>query len=77
MPILRVELLAGRPLQIKEALAEKLTEAVVETLQVSPERVRVLLHEVEGEHWYVAGRPLGAPHNATTSKEDTESGREE
>lgn len=57
MPILRVELLAGRTSEVKEALAEKLTEAVVETLQVPPERVRVLLHEVEREHWFVAGRP--------------------
>ena len=76
MPILQVELLAGRTPEVKEALAVKLTEAVVETLQVPPERVRVLLHEVEGEHWFVAGRPLDSPHTATALTEDTESGRE-
>ncbi len=57
MPIIHVELLVGRTNEVKGTLANKLTEAIVETLQVSPQRVRVLLHEVEREHWFIGGRP--------------------
>ncbi len=56
MPIIRVELLVGRTNEVKQTLANKLTEAVVETLQISPQNVRVLLHEVEREHWFIGGK---------------------
>ncbi len=56
MPIIHVELLAGRSLEMKQALAQKLTEAATETLGVKPEAVRVILHEVEAEHWFVGGQ---------------------
>ncbi len=58
MPIIHVEILAGRSNEVKQELAEQLTEAVVKTLGVLPEKVRVLLHEVEREHWFVGGQPL-------------------
>jgi 4-oxalocrotonate tautomerase len=58
MPIIHVDILAGRSSETKQALAEQLTRAVVDTLQVSPETVRVLLQEIEREHWFVGGRSL-------------------
>lgn len=55
MPIIHVDLLAGRSAEMKQALAQKLTEATVESLGVKPDQVRVILHEVEAEHWFVGG----------------------
>ena len=69
MPIIRVELLVGRTNEVKETLANKLTEAVVETLQVSPQNVRVLLHEVEGEHWFIGGKPSSTQYSTSASSD--------
>ncbi len=56
MPIIHVELLAGRSLEMKLALAQKLTEAATEALGIKRETVRVILQEVEAEHWFVGGQ---------------------
>jgi 4-oxalocrotonate tautomerase len=56
MPIIHVELLAGRSMEMKLALAQKLTEAATEALGIKPESVRVILSEVEAEHWFVGGQ---------------------
>ena len=77
MPILRVELLAGRTNEVKESLAEKLTQVVVETLHVSPEKVRVLLYEVEKEHWFVGGRSYVTRDIAAPTTDTAVSGQEE
>ncbi|MNY11683.1 2-hydroxymuconate tautomerase [compost metagenome] len=64
MPIIRVEMLEGRPPELKAALIRSLTQAAVETLGVEPGRVRVLLHELPPENWGVAGAPLSSPGSA-------------
>jgi 4-oxalocrotonate tautomerase len=56
MPIIRIELLEGRPPAVKTALIQRVTEAAVETLRVEPEQVRVLLYELPPQHWAVAGK---------------------
>ncbi len=58
MPIVHIELLAGRPAGVKRALIEQVTNAVVNTLGVQPAQVRVLLQEVPPEHWAVGGVPM-------------------
>ena len=58
MPIVRIELTEGRTAQQKGALIRRVTEAVVETLAVEPEQVRVLLFEVPPEHWAIGGTTL-------------------
>jgi 4-oxalocrotonate tautomerase len=55
MPIANVMILEGRPPQIKQALIRSVTAAIVETLQVKPESVRVILREVPPEHWGIGG----------------------
>lgn len=60
MPIVRVELLEGRPPELKAELIARLTTALVETLGVGPEQVRVLLYELPAEHWAVGGRTMAA-----------------
>ena len=56
MPIIRIEMLQGRSPAIKAELIARITDAVVATLGVDPEQVRVLLYELPPEHWAVGGR---------------------
>ncbi|MBI2370309.1 MAG: 4-oxalocrotonate tautomerase [Deltaproteobacteria bacterium] len=58
MPIVRIELLEGRTAEQKETLIHNITKTVCDTLEVTPERVRVLLFEVPPSHWGVAGTPM-------------------
>ncbi len=61
MPILDVTLLEGRPYEKKKALIKELTDATVRTLDVAPERVRVIIREIHPSHFAVAGEPKGTP----------------
>ena len=58
MPIVHIEILEGRPASKKRALIEQVTEAVVNTLEVRPEQVRVLVREVPPDQWAVGGVPM-------------------
>ena len=60
MPIVRIEMLEGRPPELKERLLGSVTEAVAGTLDIPAERVRVLLYELSPRHWAVGGRALDA-----------------
>ncbi len=59
MPIVNVQLLAGRDAETKKELLAAVTAAVTATLKVPPEKVRVILQEIPPENWAVAGIPLG------------------
>jgi len=60
MPIIRIELLQGRTSAVKAELVARVTDAVVTTLGVGPDQVRVLLYELPPEHWAVAGQTKAA-----------------
>ena len=55
MPIANLQILQGREPQLKEALILAVTGAIVETLKVKPESVRVILQEIPSEHWGIGG----------------------
>jgi 4-oxalocrotonate tautomerase len=55
MPIANIQILAGRPAEGKRALIQAVTAAIVESLQVKPESVRVIVQEVPPEHWGIGG----------------------
>lgn len=59
MPIIQVNLLEGRSVAQKRAMIAALTQAVVDTLGVQPESVRILLNEMAPEHYAVAGTSAG------------------
>jgi 4-oxalocrotonate tautomerase len=61
MPIVRIEILEGRPASVKAELQRRVTDAVVASLGVQPAQVRVLLYEIPPAHWAVGGEALGAP----------------
>ena len=56
MPIVRVELLAGRPNGVKQALAAELTTVVARHLGNDPAHIYVMFQDVAHGDWAVAGR---------------------
>jgi 4-oxalocrotonate tautomerase len=61
MPIVRIDLLEGRSPERKAELIRRVTAAVVESLEVRPEQVRVLLYELPPENWAVGGKTMPPP----------------
>ncbi|MFD0669602.1 4-oxalocrotonate tautomerase [Ramlibacter sp. MAHUQ-53] len=55
MPTLRVELMEGRTVEQKRALAQALTQAVVETLGSKPESVDILMFDIKRHDWATGG----------------------
>ena len=64
MPIVRIELLQGRTPVVKNELISRVTDAVVTTLGVDQEQVRVLLYELPPEHWAVGGQTKATQKSA-------------
>jgi 4-oxalocrotonate tautomerase len=58
MPLIQVYMLAGRTGQQKRRLIEELTSVMVDVLGSNPERVNVVVHEVDADNWGRAGVPL-------------------
>jgi 4-oxalocrotonate tautomerase len=59
MPIVHLHIRAGRSPATKAAAIARMTDVLVETLDVAPAQVRVLIHEVPDGHWGVGGVALG------------------
>lgn len=74
MPIVRIDLLAGRAPERKADLIRRVTEAVVAALDVQPEQVRVLLAELPPEHWAIGGETI-AERAARAAGQEPASGR--
>ena len=55
MPILQVELLKGRTTEQKRAMAEKVTQALVETVNCKKEDVKIIIREMEREDYATGG----------------------
>jgi len=58
MPIVQISMIQGRTPEKKEELIKKVTDAIVETLQISKDRVRIVLNEVPKENIGYGGVPL-------------------
>ncbi|KGR75929.1 2-hydroxymuconate tautomerase [Ureibacillus sinduriensis] len=55
MPIVTVKMLEGRSDEQKKALVEKVTAAVVETVNAPPEAVTIVIEEMSKNHYAKAG----------------------
>lgn len=55
MPMIKVEMFAGRTVEQKRTLAEKLTDAFVEAAGGTRESVQVVLVDVEKSNWAAGG----------------------
>jgi 4-oxalocrotonate tautomerase len=58
MPVVIVNMLAGRSAATKRALLKKMTAAVTSSLDVPPESVRVIIQEMAAGHYGIAGLPV-------------------
>lgn len=56
MPVINVNLLAGRTLESKREIVKALTDAYCSVTEIKPEGVIVILQEVETQHWSRAGQ---------------------
>jgi 4-oxalocrotonate tautomerase len=61
MPLIHVQLFAGRTVEHKRDLARALTEATVATLGVAPDSVDVIFTDVQKADWATAGRLWSDP----------------
>lgn len=55
MPIIQVELLKGRTVEQKRAMAEKVTDALVETVDCKRAAVKIIIREMEHENYADGG----------------------
>jgi 4-oxalocrotonate tautomerase len=55
MPIIQVHMFEGRTLDQKRKLVDSMTDAVVKSLDVKPEDVRIILSEMAKNNVGVAG----------------------
>ncbi|HMI20612.1 MAG TPA: 2-hydroxymuconate tautomerase family protein [Sphingomonas sp.] len=53
MPIINVQMLSGRTAEQKEQLIRELAEGTIRALGVPEQAIRILLTEVEPQHWGV------------------------
>ena len=55
MPIVEIHLLEGRTLEQKRKAVADVTKCLCDDLEVRPEQVRVILHEMPREHYAIGG----------------------
>ncbi|MCW4318889.1 MAG: 2-hydroxymuconate tautomerase family protein [Candidatus Thiodiazotropha taylori] len=55
MPLIQATIMEGRSQEQKEAFYQGITQVVVDTLNVKPEQVRVVIQEVPKTHWAIGG----------------------
>ena len=57
MPIVKIEMWAGRDKEIKSKLIKNVTATVCETIKCPPEAVIVVIEDIPKENWGQAGTP--------------------
>ena len=58
MPIVHISMIAGRAPEKKEKLIKKVTDAIVESLEVPADRVHIILYDIPRENIGDAGVQL-------------------
>lgn len=56
MPIVTINLLAGRTIEQKRELVEKITEVLCNTINTVPENVQIILNEMAKENYAKNGQ---------------------
>ncbi|WP_096512193.1 tautomerase family protein [Pseudomonas izuensis] len=60
MPLVKIEMLAGRPSEKKHELAREITAAFTRILGSAPKDVTITFTDVAACVWVIAGEPLSA-----------------
>lgn len=68
MPIVQMHLLEGRTVAQKRKAVKAVTDALVESLGVPRETVRIIISEMPVEHFAVGGETTGEKRAAASSK---------
>jgi len=55
MPIINIDMIAGRTLDQKRKLVKSVTKAVCESIGTTPERVKIKLNNMEPENYAISG----------------------
>jgi 4-oxalocrotonate tautomerase len=55
MPIIQVNMIEGRTVDQKRKLVSEITNAVVKSLNVPPDAVRIILQDMSKENYAIAG----------------------
>lgn len=56
MPIVQIELLAGRTIEQKRAMVKEVTETLVRTVNCKPEAVKIIIREMAKENYGTEGK---------------------
>ena len=68
MPLIKINILEGRSPEKKERLIREVTDVVAEILESPTENVRVLIEEMQADHWGIAGESVKKRNEQTTVK---------
>lgn len=55
MPVIHVQMMEGRSEEKVKTLITKMTETVASTLEIAPDRVRILVKEFPKTRWGIGG----------------------
>ncbi len=55
MPIVHINMYPGRSVEAKKKLAVAVTDAFVKSLEIKPEAVRIIIHELPKENFATGG----------------------
>lgn len=55
MPIVTVNIKEGRTVEQKREMAKRVTQAICETMAVSPAAVRIIINEMKNENFAIGG----------------------
>ncbi len=58
MPIVTIHILEGRDQQTRQDLIKNVTTAIIDTLGVPAESVRIIINEMPYENYGIAGLPV-------------------
>ncbi|CAB4336130.1 MAG: 2-hydroxymuconate tautomerase family protein [Actinobacteria bacterium] len=58
MPFIQITLVEGRSVQQKRDLIAQVTQAAIDTVNATPENVRIAIYEVSADEWGVAGQTV-------------------
>jgi 4-oxalocrotonate tautomerase len=58
MPLVQITIVEGRSPEQKKVLAEKVTDAVQESIGAPRQAIRVAIYELPAAHWFIAGAPI-------------------
>lgn len=56
MPIVQIHILEGRSIEQKRQMVDGVTKAICESLTIPPEKVRIIISNMENEDFAVAGK---------------------